>query len=146
MMAMSRNLALPALVALLALFPPVGAQENPLLQPPPPLPGLPNTGSATGAELDRMRSDMLRPPLAADQVRPPDPMQARDLNDRRLDSERLQRSLQEPSAPPMTIEGPRPPDNAMPEPRITHGRKKGAPTPAQSSPVPDRKPDAPPGP
>lgn len=146
MLDMFRNLALPALVALLALIPPAGAQENPLLQPPPPLPGQPNGGSATGAELDRMRADMLRPPLGADQVRPPDPMESRELNDRRLDSERLQRSLQEPSVPPLSVEGPRPPQNEMPSPRITHGRKKGAPTPAQSSPVPDRKPDSPPGP
>lgn len=140
---------LPALAALSLLCPPVGAQENPLLSPPPGLPGLPASPSPLDAERGRAQADILRG--GADlSLRPDaDPMRQRDADSLRLDAERAQRALQDPMPPPPvqgSAAGPDAPRIDPPEPRISHGRKKGAPTPVQSSPVPGRKPATPPGP
>ncbi|MFV3129730.1 hypothetical protein [Niveispirillum sp. KHB5.9] len=136
-----------ALSALSALSPvAAGAQENPLLSPPPQI-GTPP--SPAQAEQDRMRVDSLRGQSDLSLRPNPDPMRQREANSLRLDANRAQRALQDPppSMPPAaTVDGPAPPRIDPPEPRITHGRKKGAPTPAQSSPVPARKPPPPPGP
>lgn len=138
-----------ALAALPILFPvAAGAQENPLLSPPPTF-GAPASPSPAQVEQDRMRVDTLRGQSDLSLRPNPDPMRQREADGLRLDADRAQRALQDPlpSAPPAaTIDGPAQPRIDPPEPRITHGRKKGAPTPAQSSPVPARKPSAPPGP
>lgn len=146
---MTKAMILPALAALFLLCPPSGAQENPLLSPPPGLPGLPASPSPLDAERGRAQADILRG--GADlSLRPDaDPMRQRDADILRLDAERAQRALQDPSPPtalPGSAVGPDAPRIDPPEPRITHGRKKGAPTPVQSSPVPERKPTTPPGP
>lgn len=149
MLCMRKAILLPALAALMMLCPLAGAQENPLLSPPPGLPGQPSSPSPLDAERGRAQADSLR--NGADlSLRPtPDPMQRRDATDARLDADRALRALQEPAlpSPPVPgIAGPPAPRIDPPAPRISHGRKKGAPTPAQSSPVPDRKPASPPGP
>lgn len=146
---MKKAMILPALAALFLLCPPSGAQENPLLSPPPGLPGLPASPSPLDAERGRAQVDILRG--GADlSLRPEaDPMRQRDADALRLDAERAQRALQDPPpppAPPGNAVGPDAPRIDPPEPRITHGRAKGKPTPAQSSPVPERKPTTLPGP
>ncbi|OYQ37634.1 hypothetical protein CHU95_00995 [Niveispirillum lacus] len=146
---MHTAILLPALAALIMLCPYAGAQENPLLSPPPGLPGLPANPSPLDAERGRAQADGLRG--GADlSLRPaPDPMQRRDARDARLDADRALRALQDPvppTPPAPGIEGPPAPRIDPPEPRISHGRKKGAPTPAQSSPVPGAKPPPPPDP
>lgn len=121
---------------------PVQAQENPLLSPPP---GIVSPSDSVAAERGRMRTDMLRPAPGTDIAPTPDPMQARDLNERRLDADRLLRAQQEvvvPAAPGVTVPAPA---IDPPEPRITHGRRKDKPSPVQSSPVPTRKPSTPDG-
>ncbi|MGQ3049487.1 MAG: hypothetical protein ACT6Q8_22710 [Niveispirillum sp.] len=146
MLCMRKAISLSALAGLMMLCPLAGAQENPLLSPPPGLPGLPASPSPLDAERGRAQVDGLRG--GADlSLRPtPDPMQRRDADSLRLDADRAARALQDPPPPPPPapgIEGPPAPRIDPPEPRISHGRKKGAPTPAQSSPVPDRKPPSP---
>lgn len=144
-MGMCKAISPLALAALILLCPLAGAQENPLLSPPPGQ--IPASPSPVDAERGRMQADGLRDRSDMSLTPAPDPMRQRDANDARLDAERALRALQDPPPPRppgAAIEGPPPPRIDPPEPRITHGRKKGKPTPAQSSPVPDRKPDAPP--
>lgn len=143
--AMTKAIVLPALAALFLLCPPSGAQDNPLLSPAP---GLPASPSPLDAELGRAQADMLRGGTDLSRHPDPDPMRLRDADALRLDAERAQRVLQDPPPPPVQENATRPdaPRIDPPAPRITHGRKKGAPTPAQSSPVPERKPATPPGP
>jgi len=146
---MRKVILLPALAALIMLCPLAGAQENPLLSPPPGLPGQPSSPSPLDAERGRAQVDSLRG--GADlTLRPdPDPMQRRDAMDARLDADRALRALQDPAPPAPSlpaIAGPPAPRIDPPEPRITHGRAKGKPTPAQSSPVPAAKPSPPSGP
>lgn len=149
MLCMHKTILPPALAALIILCPLAGAQENPLLSPPPGLPGLPASPSPLDAERGRAQADSLRG--GADlSLRPaPDPMLRRDAGDARLDAERALRALQDPvppASPTPGIEGLPAPRIDPPEPRISHGRAKGKPTPAQSSPVPGAKPATPPGP
>lgn len=146
---MTKAISLSALAALMMLCPLAGAQENPLLSPPPGLPGLPAKPSPLDAERGRAQVDSLRGEADLSLRPNPDPMQRRDADNLRLDADQALRALQDlpPPAPSLPgIDGPSAPRIDPPEPRISHGRKKGAPTPAQSSPVPERKPATPPGP
>ncbi|MFV3074705.1 hypothetical protein [Niveispirillum fermenti] len=136
---------LPVLAALLVLSP-AGAQENPLLTPPPGLTGAPRPSDPAAAEQGRLQSDLLRPPAGLDARPDPDPMYDREMRERRLDAERMLRAQQEPQPPAVTVDGPAPPRNDPPATRITHGRAADKPTPVQSSPVPGRKPLPPSGP
>lgn len=141
--------ALAALIGLIGLIVPlsgVGAQENPLLSPPPGLAGAPVSPSPLDAERGRMQVDTMRGRSDLSTIPTPDPMRQREADSLRLDADRALRALQDPpapSAPDAIIDGPSPPRIDPPAPRVSHGRKKGAPTPAQSSPVPERKPDPP---
>lgn len=146
MLNMRMLLPLLALAALSALPANVAAQENPLLSPPPPLPGLPASPGPLEAEQGRARVDALRGQSDLSLRPNPDPMRQREADGLRLDADRALRALQDPSppaAPAATIDGPSAPRIDPPSPRITHGRAKGKPTPAQSSPVPARKPSPP---
>lgn len=143
---MTKAFAPLLMTALFLLCPPSGAQENPLLSPPPGLPGLPAGPSPLDTERGRAQADILRGGADLSLTPDPDPMQRRDADALRLDADRAVRALQDPGAATPGIEGPPAPRIDPPEPRISHGRAKGKPTPAQSSPVPDRKPDPPPGP
>lgn len=149
MLCMRKAIFVSALAALIMLCPLAGAQENPLLSPPPGLPGQPPSPSPLDAERGRAQVDSLRGGADLSLTPAPDPMQRRDATDARLDAERALRALQDPAPPPPPtpgIDGPPAPRIDPPEPRITHGRAKGKPTPAQSSPVPATKPSPPPGP
>lgn len=146
----TRILLLAALLTLPAL---PAAADNPLLQPAP---GTNPSGnrSPLAAERDRMQADSLRnlsrdPTLG---VRPPDPMARREAQEYRRDADRIDQSLQGPGRVPVTpddralrdsLGGSAPPGTTPPPPRITHGKPPGSPSPVQSSPVPERKPDTP---
>ncbi len=146
MLCMRKAIFMSALAALSLLCPLAGAQENPLLSPPPGLPGLPVSPSPLDAERGRAQADSLRNGADLSLTPAPDPMQRRDADALRLDADRALRALQDPQPPTPSlpaIDGPPAPRIDPPEPRISHGRKQGTPTPAQSSPVPARKPGPP---
>lgn len=151
MMAMRKTLCRSALIALFMLCPSAGAQDNPLLLPPPGLPGLAASRSPLEAERGRLQADSLRSRSDLSLSPAPDPLQRRDAHELGLDADRALRALQDPLSAGLPdtetgSAGPHSPRIDPPSPRITHGRKKGAPTPVQSSPVPDHKADIPPGP
>lgn len=141
------------LATLLALPTLPAAADNPLLQPAPGT-NPSSTRSPLAAERDRMQADSLRnrgsdPTLG---LRPPDPMARREAEQYRREADTLNRSLQGPGRVPVTpddrglrdsLGGSAPPGTTPPPPRITHGKPPGSPSPVQSSPVPERKPDTP---
>lgn len=136
---------------LLAALP--AAADNPLLQPAPGTnPGA--SPSPLEAERGRVQTDTLRnratdPSLG---LLPRDAMERRRAEEYRRDADAIDRALQGPGPVPAgpddralrdSLGGSSLPGTTPPPPRITHGRPPGKPSPVQSSPVPDRKPDAP---
>lgn len=148
---MTRSALLLGATLLLTALP--AAADNPLLRPAPGT-NPSSSPSPLTVERDRFQTDSLRnratdPSLG---LLPRDAMERREADEYRRDADALDRALQGPGRVPVSpddralrdsLGGSTLPGTTPPPPRITHGRPPGKPSPIQSSPVPDRKPDAP---